>query len=83
MHAGNKFLQLLKAEPDIEHSTLGTPWQGWTAPAKPMGLTLLSRHGRRLRQGSPGILLSELILWYDFARGWPWQNPPLMDHFMG
>ncbi len=27
--------------------------QGWTAPAKPTGMTLWSRHGQRPRQGSP------------------------------
>ncbi len=31
--------------------------QGWTAPAKPMGMAPWSRHSQRLRQGSPGILL--------------------------
>ncbi len=36
--------------------------QGWTAPAKPTGMTPWSRHGQRPGQGSPGILLFELVL---------------------
>ncbi len=36
--------------------------QGWTALAEPKGLTFWSRHGQSLRQGSPSILLFELVL---------------------
>ncbi len=36
--------------------------QGWTAPAKPTGMTPWSRHGQRPCRGSPGILLFELVL---------------------
>ncbi len=36
--------------------------QGWTAPAKATGMPPCSRQGQRLRQGSPSILLFELVL---------------------
>ncbi len=36
--------------------------RGWTALAKPIGMTPWSEHGQRLRQGSPGISLFELVL---------------------
>ncbi len=58
------------------------PHQGWTAPAKPTGMAPWSRNGQRPCQGSPGILLFELTLYY-FAGVWPCQNPPLLDQFMG
>ncbi len=36
--------------------------QGCTAPAKPTGMAPWSRHGQRSCQGSPGILLFEVVL---------------------
>ncbi len=32
-----------------------------------------------IRAGLPGILRFELVLF----KGWPWQNPSLMVHFVG
>ncbi len=42
--------------------------QGWTAPAKPMGMTPWSRHGRRPRQGSTGIRASHGLRGNTFLR---------------
>ena len=43
--------------------------QGWTAPAKPMGLTPWSRHGQRVRLGSPGNSILELVLFTSLCQG--------------
>ncbi len=39
--------------------------QGWSAPAKPTGMTPWSRHGRRLRRGPPRVPQAcNLFSWY-------------------